>query len=310
MITIPVRVCGDHWLNPEEVEKLLADNVTESNVVLDINTEGPSLDKLGVLDLIKRYRCPGTIFVDNWHNIIEPTELQRIHKPRISHFFWMSKRYRVDQIPLADERFLFGLFIGRITLPRARMLWEVSKFKDQSLLSLMRHHGVLGETVDTWQEWFSTDKSEFLNWWGQHGIRSLDGHTVAEQYVDSQNTNRDLLLHYGRFDIEIVAETYCRGTTFFPTEKTIRPITARKPVIVYGPRGFLTHLRSLGFRTWNHIWDESYDDLEGPDRWTAITRLLENIASCDQTTLWQATQDVCAYNIDVLDGLIKKYGPG
>jgi hypothetical protein len=68
---------------------------------------------------------------------------------------------------------------------------------------------------------------------------------------------------YSIFDIELVAETYCHGDTFFVTEKTVRPIVAGKSMMVYGPQNYLARLRDLGFQTWNHIWDETYDQLTG-----------------------------------------------
>ena len=49
MITIPVRVCGDSWVNPDEVKTLLKNSDITQYVVLDFQAEGPSLYALNVL---------------------------------------------------------------------------------------------------------------------------------------------------------------------------------------------------------------------------------------------------------------------
>ena len=48
MHDIPVRVCGDHWLNPDEVRNTLYQIPVEEHIILDIGTEGPSLTALGL----------------------------------------------------------------------------------------------------------------------------------------------------------------------------------------------------------------------------------------------------------------------
>ena len=310
MVTIPVRVCGDQWVNPQEVADILENNVNDEFVVLDMGTEGPSLKALGIVDLIKRHIDSSKVYVDHWHNVVEPCEFTRLNNPRISHFFWMCEKYRIDPAPLMHERFLFGFFVGRMTLPRARMLWDLKReHNNQCLLSLMRQHGQPTSAVDTWEEWFPDDKNKFLDWWGMRDVRSLDGHTVAEQYMPGQNTNKDLLAHYGRFDIEIVAETYTRGETFFPTEKTIRPITATKAMLIHGPQNYLQRLAELGFRTWKDLWDESYDQFEGAERWEKMLSTINLIKHQDQTCLQHSMQDINQHNLQVLEHLIEKYKP-
>jgi len=167
-------------------------------------------------------------------------------------------------------------------------LWH--NHQDQCLFSLMKTRAPdpwiqpsLGFNLENWQEWMTQDKfKKFCLWFDNCPVDSLDDHSVRDQYDNNQNTNLDLLNFYDQFEIELVAETYTRGNTFFPTEKTVRPIMAAKPFIVYGPRNFLSRLRDLGFQTYGNCWDESYDQYEGPERWTKIQQLLGTNLTADQ----------------------------
>lgn len=49
------------------------------------------------------------------------------------------------------------------------------------------------------------------------------------------------------------------NSLIFPTEKIFRDIYLKRPVMVVGPRGFLTEMRQLGYLTFNYFWDETYD---------------------------------------------------
>jgi hypothetical protein len=120
-----------------------------------------------------------------------------------------------------------------------------------------------------------------FEWYDKYTIPSVDQMTVRDQFTTPDSyadTNRSLLTHYGRFAIEIVCETYTMGNTFFPTEKTIRPIMACKPVLVYGPQYFLSRLRTMGFQTYHDLWDESYDLYQGAERWIMIQQIMQSIS--------------------------------
>ncbi len=51
----------------------------------------------------------------------------------------------------------------------------------------------------------------------------------------------------------------CCPADLFITEKTYKPIAHQHPFMVLGMKGTLAHIKDLGFETYSHIFDESYD---------------------------------------------------
>ena len=120
-----------------------------------------------------------------------------------------------------------------------------------------------------------TKFSQIKNLWPCQ-IESVDTYTVG----NTTTGHTDQLAHfYLDFLIDIVAETWTQGNTFFPTEKTIRPMLLKKPMIVMGPKNYLNYLRQMGFRTFADFWDEEYDGYDGPDRYLKILKLIDNLAT-------------------------------
>jgi hypothetical protein len=313
MITITVRVCGDFWANPEEVQHELAVVAGKDCVVLDLQAEGPSLAALGITDVIDSYcreYCvnPADIFVNNWSNAAEPVPYTVMNLHLKSHFFEFSKLYWPSTTTLSTHQHVFGYFIGRRAIPRAVIMYQLYHLYNSRLLfSCLQNksdtpwYGMgSGINLEHLSDWLPTNQhKDFCNWWDTDPIASLDNHLLVDQFDNNCNTNRDILSFYNQFDIELVAESYTRGQTFFPTEKTVRPITSAKPFIIYGPRNFLLGLRKLGFDTYCTLWDESYDLLEGPPRWHAIQKLIDhimNLPSDGYSKLFEKAQIIANQN--------------
>jgi len=72
----------------------------------------------------------------------------------------------------------------------------------------------------------------------------------------------------------LVTETVATGRRHHLTEKTFKPIALGMPFVIVGTRGSLEYLRSYGFRTFEGIWDESYDTAEDSVRIERIASLL------------------------------------
>lgn len=60
--------------------------------------------------------------------------------------------------------------------------------------------------------------------------------------------------------VYVVTETVYFGDRLHLTEKIFKPIVLGMPFIVVAPCGSLQYLRSYGFKTFGHVWDESYDE--------------------------------------------------
>jgi len=313
MITIPVAVCGDDWVNKESVKDMLYSSDHKDPIVLDLASEGPSLYALGIVDVVFKYlyrsrRSPNEVFVKNWSNSVESIPFERLNQHLVSHFFWMSDCYKRHISVHRTSEFLFGYFVGRRTVPRCVILKDIQQqYPQKFLLSLMNSVTDLKiSDLDLLTQW--TTPAEFQQWWHSVSVTSLDNVSVRDQYT-GVNTNGSLLQWYPQFDIELVSETYTHGNTFFVTEKTVRPLVAGKSMVIFGPVDYLARLRNLGFQTWHNIWDEGYDTKSGPQRWQDIQQVIRDLCSRDQEQLYHQCQSIVQHNQAHAQYLLEKYQP-
>lgn len=321
MITIPIKVVGDAWYNRDQVVDLLR-SVPGSPVVLDIGTEGVSINNLGIVQTVLDSGIdPGLVSVANWPNTVESTPFRRQTDHRASHFFWHHQLHTAQLAQAPSPESLFGIFIGRRTPARCKIFYDVYNMYLDSCMSLMNNAHrpnilpwsnnaeVTAETIDNWVA--DPEMNSFTAWWRNPPVDSIDNHSVDDQYSSSNDTNRDLMLHYHKFAVEIVCETYCYGDTFFPTEKTVRPIAAGKAFVTFGPVDFLKRLQTYGFCTFSDLWDEGYDQLEGAARWSEMQQVLAYIR--DQyhkdNKFVAELNNIAAYNRKILQQVVEKYQP-
>lgn len=302
---VTLEIAGDCWTNPADFRQKLEEVKHKPTVTIDLRSEGPSLDALGVTQVINQWcadnqRNPSSVVLCRWSNPVEWVPYGRQGFSNCSHFFPMSIDYWPTNPPVVtqvdQQRHLFGFFVGRLTPARAIMLFESgTELAHLVLRSMMKNRSQWPWDVDLsdivqlekFSDWYPTHQlMRMLRWYQTFCPESIDGMAVHDQfstptsYID---TNVSLLKHYNEFAIELVAETYTLGNTFFPTEKTVRPLMARKPMIVYGPQYFLARLRSMGFQTWSNLWDESYDLFEGPERWRRIKQVMLNLGRLEKS---------------------------
>lgn len=134
-----------------------------------------------------------------------------------------------------------------------------------------------------------------------HGPYQCDTLDIM-QHNDHHVVNTDL--YVGSF-FHIILETHFdadqSGGTFL-TEKTWKCIKYGQPFVIVGPHGSLRHLRTLGFKTFDRVLDNSYDDIEdATERWLAVKRLIAEIRSGDIKSLWLACQADVIWNRNFFD---------
>jgi hypothetical protein len=97
----------------------------------------------------------------------------------------------------------------------------------------------------------------------------------------------------------LVTETVATGRRHHLTEKTFKPIALGMPFVIVGTKGSLEYLRSYGFRTFEGIWDESYDQAEDDVRIERIASLLRSLDELPVTAkqeLFEAAQEIIEHN--------------
>jgi hypothetical protein len=99
----------------------------------------------------------------------------------------------------------------------------------------------------------------------------------------------------------IVAESSCCNEFSFYTEKTAKPILAKRPFVYFAHKGYLRNLKKLGFRTFDSVLDESYDEVDDDDqRWNIAWQTVETLAQQDPVVVLTELEDVLQHNFDVL----------
>ncbi len=113
---------------------------------------------------------------------------------------------------------------------------------------------------------------------------------------------------YNNTYFSIVAETYVHNNTetVFVTEKTFKPIGFFHPFVVCGQKGTLAYLHSLGFETFNNLFDESYDSVELYNN--RLNKMAAQVLQFEKTPYDKLTWEKLTHNHALLNnvGLVKE----
>jgi len=120
---------------------------------------------------------------------------------------------------------------------------------------------------------------------------------TAEQHNDHSQIES---AHYLDAYCNIVLETHYdadqSGGTFL-TEKTFKPIKHGQPFVIVGAPGSLATLRKLGYRTFDHAIDNSYDLVQdNTQRWQQTLQTIQQIQQQDMHTWFQKCHDDIEHN--------------
>ena len=96
----------------------------------------------------------------------------------------------------------------------------------------------------------------------------------------------------------LVTETICAESSYsFRTEKTAKPLAIGHPFIIASNAGFYRDLHNLGFKTFGHVIDESFDQIEyHQDRMNRIVDIVTDLCKQDLASFLKECYTVCKYN--------------
>ena len=81
------------------------------------------------------------------------------------------------------------------------------------------------------------------------------------------------------------------------TEKTAKPIVAKRPFVIFGSPGQLQALRSLGFKTFSTVIDESYDkERDMYKRFNMVLDTMLKLSSIDPKSVYTKLDEILQHN--------------
>ena len=95
----------------------------------------------------------------------------------------------------------------------------------------------------------------------------------------------------------LVTETVFNYPYSFRTEKIWKPVAIGHPFIAVANAGFYRDLHNLGFKTFGHLIDESFDTIQNSqDRIERIAAVVEDLCQQDLASFLSECYNVCKYN--------------
>ena len=304
----------------------------DKDIIIFLNTEGPCLESLtyrvrdnllGLLDDLchKMSYDPKRIEIETG-NIIEKTKSNFNIKRMNTVDGWFYGEHLQKIKPVQKQlKYHFGNFVSNSTYPRLLLASHLHEnHKEKTLQTYRKNPRDPGQAVDLDLDKLMfecadpdvlTGVAKFIKCLPLELEDGLSEHPMTNISAgeDGDAINKNILSWYGEFLCDVVTETFFSGHTFFPTEKTTRPLLSMNPFVVHGPKHYLARLKQLGFKTFSGYWSEEYDHLEGYQRCKAINAVINHIARQDINELYKEMKPILEHNRKTLLELdSNKYG--
>lgn len=184
----------------------------------------------------------------------------------------------------------------------------------------VEHLGLLDKSIVTYRDVFvggytNNEIDRYLKYFNKQQVTwpyvspNLDPAWEVQTDVKSNNISPYVPWEiYRRTYYSIVAETLGTGETFFFSEKTAKVLYGKRVFLIFTVPNFLQQLRSLGFKTFDGIIDESYDTIhDSSQRFIQLTEQINFLHNADPYKIYEQALPILNHNHEFLLGLKHKY---
>jgi len=245
---------------------------------------------------------------DSWANLPFDSYMLRLHNHKEN----ITECDRTQEIYSKSHKPYKFLFLNGRGRPHRKYLIErfaLSGLLDQSLWSSLD-----SGTIDTygWIDLIHRDKNLISN---PRPVKYLPPKYEYDSYQDriDSPTNDTFVKHHlfnntwgdNCLKAEPYIDTYFSLVTetvfFYPhslrSEKIYKPIAIGHPFVAVSNYGFYRDLHKLGFKTFGHLIDESFDTIENnQSRIERIAEVVEDLCQQDLASFLDSCHDICKYN--------------
>lgn len=257
--------------------------------------------------------------INNWLLAIGGVENNILPSDVIYRPWWMFQHIRLNSFKETEsynKPFVFDALLGAV---KAHRSYVMARFQKSDLLnkSLVTYRNIFHSPGETW----ISDTDPGLNYAvSKETKKILAGDNILWPYVSpnldptwevAENLKREISEItpwdiYSKTYYSICCETlytnpgpnkHDRPGPFFITEKTTKLLLAKRLFIMFAPMHTLKFLKEIGFKTFNDVIDESYDDC--PDTVTRFKLAFDQaeiLAQQDPKVILTATKEIREHN--------------
>jgi hypothetical protein len=215
----------------------------------------------------------------------------------ISTYFYKQNPILDQLSPYASKPKIFDILLGGARPHRTKIYDYILKnnLNDRVIMTYMRNSSKPLQQLTTsdwiWPEGLNIPEKDIT--WTVTPI-SYQGRSMSLSTVVPINIYNDTAY-------SIVAETNYFNHFNFYTEKIVKPILAERLFLVFSGVHYLRNLRNLGFKTFNGIVDESYDDVEDTElRFQMIFVQMQYLFNQPQEKILEQIRPITEHNKHVM----------
>ena len=293
----------EHWQRIRDLAQIHPGHIIFCNPAEGSETILLQLKRLRIRDLVEQRQLglitsgdlePGLSYLKTdgyFSNIVTYTENQEAHD-------------RAPEVQTETKYYDFLFLNGRLR-PHRKYLIDGLRQADVLKGALWSN---LNHTVSMpWSSALKVGDSEPLRFLPLHYEipRALPNLAAAQQqdfakHVMFGNTWGDAIVNplcYVDSCFSLVTETIFDYPYTFRTEKIWKPMIMEHPFVVAANRGFYRDLRNAGFRTFDHVIDESFDLIDDPqDRADRIIAIVRDICYNGAWDFLKQSREACEHN--------------
>jgi len=259
----------------------------------------------GIYNVMKEFDYTNFIFIVNG-TLNFPLKYATV----ITNVIWMNStayyystvlKHLIDQrlTPFVPKQYQFDVLYGKPRTHRVFARDFLSKFDDREWF----YHSPYYEKAD-YSDRCTPDNSDF---WEDEII--VTDPEIAKEHCTYYDVPMQLgqvmpFKIYNKTNYSLVCDTAFDNNFSFFTEKIAKPMIANRLFIAVGGKHYLKNLKSLGFKTFDSIIDEQYDEVEdNHQRWTLALERAVWLCQQDPGTILKKIAPIVLHNSDMINRL-------
>jgi hypothetical protein len=247
------HVAVDFYTNDFNHHSKIIDKLLQSNDQLYVYLSEPT-DSASFINLLNKFDLPNVHFYSDC--VLNFTLSQATFTPTINWFidpvnyytqYSWAKQLLTKLDFSANKPYRFDILLGQEKTHRNKLnsLVLSSQYKDLFIYS-----------------YYKKNISNGILW--DSNINTFAHQLTSELFnIDGEDARPSAILPveiYNQSYYSVICETTDYNSYNQYTEKVAKPILAKRPFIVFAGQYYLKNLKSLGFKTFDSILDESYDN--------------------------------------------------